>query len=149
MAQEYNLLDKAAKAVYRELELVGGDPLKLTPVLQPVAILYTVQAIVDNGGFRYLFENDYSEPYPVFVTAYREIGANEAADRLQRAVALFPFENPHGNHEGRLKFMDSLDESHELFILGDQVCGDERVWQLMEEYVRNHHEAFSRIIAED
>jgi hypothetical protein len=101
--------------------------------------------MVDNGGFRYLFETDFAfcPPYSVFSNAYRQIGADEAADRLDKAVSLFPIESPESNREGRNKFMDSLDETHELFLLGDQVCGDERVWQLMEEYVKNHSEAFA------
>jgi len=139
-----SMLDEAAEAVYRDLEAVGGDPLKLPPVLQPIAILYTVQAIVDNGGFRYLFENDYEQPYSVFAAAYRQIGATEAAEKLERAVARFPFENPHADSEARIEFMDSLEESDELFVLGDQVCGDERIWQLMEEYVKNRPESFPR-----
>src|ERR1700761_1701184 len=92
---EKSLLDHAAEAVYRDLDAVGGNPLKLSPEVQPIAILYTIQAIVDNGGFRYLFENDYEQPYSVFAAAYRQIGANDAADKLERAVARFPFENPH------------------------------------------------------
>jgi Domain of unknown function (DUF4375) len=142
MMPEKSLLDEAADAVYRDLDAVGGDPLKLSPEVQPIAILYTVQAIVDNGGFRYLFENDYAQPYSVFAAAYRQIGANDAADKLERAVARFPFENPHTDQEARIEFMDSLDESDELFVLGDQVCGDERIWELMEEYVRSRPESF-------
>ena len=142
---EQQLLDDAAEAVYKKLDDVGGDPQRLDPVLQPVAILYTVQAIVDNGGFRYLFENNlpFSPPYSVLSDAYRQIGAAEVADKLDSAVALFPFENPHTNEVARNEFMDSLDESDQLFVLGDQVCGDERVWELMEQYVRDHPQPFA------
>ncbi|HEY5254109.1 MAG TPA: DUF4375 domain-containing protein [Acidobacteriaceae bacterium] len=141
---EDELLERASDTVYQEMERVGGDPLKLPLVMQPIAILYTVQAMVDNGGFRYLFEGDFpfSPPYSAFAAAYREIGASDIADLLERAVALFPFENPHLNSEGRNNYMDSLQESDPLFLLGDMVCGDERVWKLMEEYVKNHPEAF-------
>lgn len=144
---EENQLDKAADGIYKELEKVGGDPLKLQPVLLPVAILYTVQAMVDNGGFRYLFENDFpfNPPYSVFSEAYRIIGATDAANRLEKAVSLFPFDRPEENQDGRNQYMDSLDESDEFFQLGDAVCGDERVWQLMEEYVRTHSEVFGAV----
>src|SRR5579862_575996 len=96
---EENQLDKAADGIYKELEKVGGDPLKLPSVLQPVAILYTVQAMVDNGGFRYLFENDFpfNPPYSVFFEAYRTIGTKDAADRLEKAANLFPFDHPEVN----------------------------------------------------
>jgi hypothetical protein len=139
-------LDKAAIFVHEELEEQGGDALRLPAVLQPIAILYTVRAMIDNGGFRYLFENDFpfSPPYAAFVEAYRQIGANDVADLLERAVALFPFENPHLNQEGRNEYMDSLPESDPLFLLGDMVCGDERIWTLMGEYVANHRKAFTK-----
>jgi hypothetical protein len=111
-----------------------------------VAIVTTVQAIVDNGGFQYLFESTFpfTPPYSAFSDAYRQIGALDAADRLDRAVALFPFENPHTNPQRRNEFMDSLDPGNEFFLLGDEVCGDERVWRLLEEHVKKHAEAFGR-----
>ncbi|HLI77132.1 MAG TPA: hypothetical protein VKV02_09315, partial [Acidobacteriaceae bacterium] len=85
MAQE--LLDEAADRVYNQLESVGGDPSKLPSVLKPIALLYTVQAMIDNGGFRYFFEGDmpFQPPYSVVVDAYRTIGATEAANHLETA----------------------------------------------------------------
>ena len=142
--EEDDVLSKAATVVYEELEKVGGNPQMLPPLLQPVAILYTVQAMVDNGGFRYIFEGDFpfTPPYSTFSDAYRQIGANDAADLLDRAVALFPFENPHCNQEARNAFMNEIDDSHELIELGDRVCGDERIWQLMEKYVMRNAALF-------
>jgi hypothetical protein len=139
---EKSLLDEAADAVYQKLDAVGGNPLQLPPELQPIAILYTVQGIIDNGGFRYLFENDFEVPYSVIAAAYRQIGAADAAEKLERAVSRFPSQNPHTDQHARVEFMDSLEESDELFVLGDEVCGDERIWQLMDEYVKNHPESF-------
>lgn len=141
---EESLLDKVAENIYQELEQLCGDPLKLPPAAQPIAILYSVQAIIDNGGFQYLFENDFpfSPPYSVFIEAYRQIGADDVANKLGQAVAFFPFPEPHLHQEERRAFLDTLDESHTLFELGNEVCGDERVWQLMEEYVTSHPEAF-------
>jgi len=142
--QEQAVLDAAADKVYEELDKVGGDPAKLAPVLQPVALLYTFQAMVDNGGFRYIFENNFpfSPPYSTFSGAYRQIGATAAADRLDKAVAFFPFPDPHKHSDARNEFMDSLDESDEFFILGNEVCGDEEIWRLMDEYVKNHSQEF-------
>lgn len=137
-------LDSAAEHAYKEMERLGGDPAKLEGPLQTVAVLYTVQAIIDNGGFRYLFENDlpFCPPYSLVSDAYRRIGANDVATRLERAVALFPFENPHQFQQQRNDFMNSLGESHELFELGDQVCGDESVWTALEQYAKKNAQAF-------
>ena len=94
---EKTFLDRAAEYTYDELERGGGDPSKLDIPQQTVAILYSVQAIVDNGGFQYLFENDFpfSPRYSKFVEAYRRIGSTQAAERLARAVEMFPFDDPH------------------------------------------------------
>jgi hypothetical protein len=106
--------------------------------------LYSLQAIIDNGGFQYFFENDlpYLLPYAAVSDAYRRIGARQAADRLDKAVAMFPFENPHVHQDKRLKFMESLDEHDEFFELGDEVCGDETVWAALEEYAKTNAASF-------
>jgi hypothetical protein len=137
-------LDKAAEHLYLMLDNVGGNPADLPYALQPIAVLYTAQAMIDNGGFRYLFEGDFpsSPPYSFFSDAYRRIGATDVADRLDRAVSFFPFPRPEANLQARIEFMESLDESSELFSLGMAVCGDERVWVLMEEYVKQNAAAF-------
>jgi hypothetical protein len=141
---EKSFLDLAAEYAYKELERVGGDPSKLDLPQQTVAILYSVQAIIDNGGFQYLFENDFPHDpaYSRFVEAYRRIGANAAAERLEKAVAMFPFENPHLHQDQRLSFMETLGEESEFFELGNEVCGDETVWSDLEVYATTNAASF-------
>lgn len=137
-------LDRAAEYSYKELERVGGDPSKLDIPKQTVAVLYSVQAIIDNGGFQYLFENNFpfNPPYSQFADAYRRIGSSQAAERLEKAVAMFPFADPHLNQEQRLKFMETLDEDDDFFELGNEVCGDENVWSNLEEYAERNAASF-------
>jgi hypothetical protein len=139
-----SFLDRAAEYTYNELERLGGDPSKLDLPQQTVAILYSVQAIIDNGGFQYLFENDFpgDPPYSNFAEAYRRIGANAAAERLEKAVAMFPFESPHLHQDQRLSFMETLDEDSEFFELGNEVCGDEKVWTDLEAYAKTNAASF-------
>ena len=139
-----SFLDLAAEYAYKELERVGGDPSKLDLPQQTVAILYSVQAIIDNGGFQYLFENDFPDhpSYSRFVDAYRRIGANAAAELLEKAVGMFPFQNPHLHQDQRLSFMETLDEDSEFFELGNGVCGDERVWTDLEAYAKTNAASF-------
>ncbi|HKN15568.1 MAG TPA: DUF4375 domain-containing protein [Candidatus Sulfotelmatobacter sp.] len=141
---EKSFLDQAAEYAHKELERLGGDPSKLEVPLQTVAILYHSQAIIDNGGFRYLFENDlpFCPPYSMLSNAYRRIGAHQDADRLEKAVAMFPFESPHLHQEKRLAFMDSLEENDEFFELGDEVCGDKKVWTALEDYAQKNATIF-------
>jgi hypothetical protein len=136
---EKTSLDNAADHTHKQLDLLGGDASKLSVPLQTVAILYTVQAMIDNGGFRYIFETDFpfQPPYSLFSGAYRRIGALRAAACLDRAVAMFPFPNPHQSQQQRNDFMDSLDESHQMFELGD-----ESVWAALESYVKSNASAF-------
>ena len=141
---EKTFLDCAAEHAFEELERVGGDPDKLDIPLRTVAILYSVQGIIDNGGFQYLFENDFpfDPPYSTFSEAYRRIGAAQNAERLDKAAAMFPFENPHLYQEKRLTFMETLEEDAEFFELGNQVCGDETVWSALEDYARKNAALF-------
>ena len=142
--REKSFLDRAAEYTYKELDRIGGDPTKLDPPLQTVAILYTIQAIIDNGSFQYLFESNFptNPPYSAFVEAYRRVGAFDAATRLQKAVAMFPFENPHLHQQQRVQFMESLNEEHEFFQLGDEVCGDKKIWSALEDYAKKNSAFF-------
>jgi hypothetical protein len=76
---------------------LAGDSSKLAAPLQIVVVITHAQGIIDNGGFRYLFENDLpgNLKYDVLSDAYRQIGAVKAGDLLDLAVGLFPFDNPH------------------------------------------------------
>jgi len=141
---EKSFLDRAVAYTYDELERLGGNLSRLDLPQQTVAILYSEQAIIDNGGFQYLFENDLPSqlPYLKVVEAYRRIGSHDAADRLQKAVAMFPFENPHLHQEERLKFMETLEEESEFFELGNKVCGDEKVWADLEAYAKTNAASF-------
>jgi hypothetical protein len=143
---EQKALDQAADKVYKKLEAAGGDPLKLPVVQQPIALLYTFQAMVDNGGFQYPMETNFpfDPPYSAFSAAYRQIGATNAAESLDKAIALFPFSNPHLDSQKRLEFFASIPEDHEFYVLSDLVCGDETVWTLMEQYVLDHPESFQK-----
>ena len=137
-------LDDATDKLYRKLDEVGGDPLNLPAVLQPVVLLMTMQGMIDNGGFRYAMEGDFpfTPPYSFFSGAYRTIGAGDAADRLDKAMAMFPFPHPETKSELRNQFMDGIKEDDEFFLLGNAVCGDESIWQLLDAYVQKHSDAF-------
>ncbi len=139
-----SFLDIAAERAYKEMERLGGDPAKLPAPLQTVAVLYAVQAIIDSGGFRHLFENDLpcTPPYSIITDSYRRIGAIEAATNLDGALSMFPFDSPHLDKEARNDFMDGLEDGDQFFQLGERVRGDEGIWIALEEYVRKHGEAF-------
>jgi hypothetical protein len=143
-------LDLAAEGLYRELSQSDNDLSKLPEVTRPIALLYMFQGMVDNGGFRYPMENDFpgNPPYSLVSGAYRQIGALEAGEALDKAVALFSFERPEQNAEARNQFLDSLEDGNEFEELGDRVCGDETIWKLMDEYVAKHNKDFAPFITQ-
>jgi uncharacterized protein DUF4375 len=142
-----DLMSRAADYAYAKLHQCNDDVARLEIPLQTLAIIYSAQAIVDNGGFRYFFGNDFphSPPYSLTSDAYRRIGAVAGAELIDRAVDLFPFPNPHLHGEARKGFMKALPEDHLLFELGNTLCGDESVWNLLAEYVRKHVKAFQAV----
>ena len=140
------MLERAARIVFHRLKQNGGDPRTLGLPEQTVAVIYGAQGVIDNGGFRYFFENNWPgrPPYSLFSDAYRRIDATDAADCLDRAVRLFPSPRPHLAMGMRNRFMDALPEDDQLFALGGRVCGDTTVWTKLERYVGQHTEAFWR-----
>jgi hypothetical protein len=144
MAKEESVLDSAINYAFDELERSGADLSKLPVPLQTVVLVTHAQGLIDNGSFKYFFENDMpgNPPYRTFSDAYRHIGATKAADLLDLAANLFPFENSHLSSDKRNEHMDSLDESDELFAIGDEVCGDQSIWQKLEIYITEHASLF-------
>ena len=141
---EPSLLDRGIDCAYRKLESASGDLSKLPEPFLTVVLITHAQGMIDNGGFRYFFETDQpGQPqYKVYSDAYRRIGAAKAADLLDLAVALFPFEDPHLSSDRRNSYLESLDESDELFTMGYEVCGDETIWVRLEGYIGDNSALF-------
>lgn len=142
--EDESFLDYASDRAFDEFKRVDNDLKKLSVPLQTVVLIYAAQGVIDSGGFEYFFENDWpSQPqYNEFVEAYRRIGATAAADRLEKAVALFPFIDPHLHEKLRREFLKALPEESELSTLGEALCGDEAIWQLLHNYAEKHVEFF-------
>jgi hypothetical protein len=49
---------------------------------------------------------------------------------------------PHLHQEKRLEFMEALGEQSEFVELGDEVCGDKKVWAALEEYAKTNAASF-------
>jgi hypothetical protein len=132
-------LDRVANECFAKLEAAGGDPRSLPIRERTIVVVYAAQGVIDNGGFQYLFESDFPgcPPYSLIVSAYRRIGAREAAECLDRAIRMFPFARPHRSQEKRLSFMKALAPNSPFFALGDRVCGDQRVLQALERFAQS------------
>jgi len=143
-------LDAAVKRIFKQLDALGGDLMKLPAVVRPVVILYEFHGMIGNGGFRYPLEGDWPNhpPYSIFSDAYRAVGAFRAADLWDDTVRRFPFSNPERDSHARLEYMASLDEDDCFFRNGDWVSGEDYypILLMMEQYVDRYPEAFGEMI---
>jgi hypothetical protein len=145
-----SILEKAFRIALAEYQKIGALESMPTPMRTMLAV-YNAQGIIDNGGMQYFFENDWAgQPsYSVFVEAYGNIGANEEASALAAAVELFPFPDPQKHQERRREFLEQFLDggSHRkdspFNPYTDKVCGSERVFELLQEYVEKHPKEFS------
>jgi hypothetical protein len=138
-----SLLDVASDYAFERLNDVGGSVAKLPLSLQTVVVIYSAQGVIDNGGLEYFYENDFPDnpPYSLFVSAYRRIGAVEAANCIEQSAAMFPFPDPHLHQKKRDRFLDRK-ASRAFSVLSDRICGDESVWKNLALYVKNNRAAF-------
>ena len=142
MSTSSALLAKASKYAFKRLKAVGGNPSSLPIALQTIVVIYSAQGVIDNGGLRYFFELTWPHDpdYSFFSAAYRRIGAKDAADTIDKAVASFPFKEPHLHHKKRNAFLDSRSKRHLLH--SSVICGDDTIWDLLEKYVLTNRKEF-------
>src|SRR5262249_36399230 len=122
----------------------GNSPLRLPLPLQTLVVIYSAQGVIDNGGLEYFFEANFPgrPPYSIFGLAYRRIGAIDAAECIEKAIAMFPFSEPHRRRRQRQRFLDH-DPPPEFRVLSDRICGDDSVWERLSDYVEENQAAFA------
>ena len=135
-------LDDAHDIAALRLAAADDDLTALPAPLQTVLLLTSAQGLLDNGGLHAFFGAEFPgrPPYGLFVAAYERIGAAAEARGLARAVAVFPFDEPHLDAQRRAAW---LAEHVQAFADGDVLCGSEAVWPLLEAYVTRHADAFA------
>jgi hypothetical protein len=130
-----SLLDKASDYAFARLKEAGGDVSRLPITLQTVAVIYSAQGVIDNGGLAF------------FVTAYRRIGAESAAACIEESAAMFPFGQPHLHEAKRQEWLEGVrdDESHTFVRLSRKICGDQAVFLKLAEYVDANRDDFKSV----
>lgn len=134
MDDQEKILERASNISFRKLDAVGGDIAKLAEPFKTVAIIYSAQGVIDNGGLYYFFESDWPHqpPYSLFIDAYRRIGRTAGAEALDRAVKSFGVADPERNRAVRNRIL-STDVPMEW---DDSLCGDELVWRDLAKWIR-------------
>lgn len=136
------LLDKMSDIAFKKMGVADEDHSKVEEPYRTVAIIFAAQGVIDNGGLVYFFENDWpnTPPYSVYADAYERIGRLEAAKAIRDAAASFGIDSPEKNREARRKFMKEHfnEEKYEVDGWNDCVCGDEKVWSDLANWVRTY-----------
>ena len=93
----------------------GFHPTTSSRAHRAVVMVTTVQGLIDNGGFDYVFGNPFSPPtaLELIVEAYREIGAEGSARAFEEAHKQFATEAPDYDAYDR-ELWDSSAKNYEL-----------------------------------
>ncbi|ESS67838.1 hypothetical protein MGMO_156c00060 [Methyloglobulus morosus KoM1] len=138
-----NTLDKASNLLKQN----ENDISKLSEPVATFLIVHGAQGIIDNGSYEYFFGCDWpGKPnYEVFVDAYKRIGCTDQANEFQRVVNTFPFSEPHLHLSLRKDYIATHynEDNYEVGEWRNDLCGDESVWEKLEEYISLHSEYFS------
>jgi hypothetical protein len=132
---------KFSDVAFEQLDKVDDDPTKLAEPYKTFVLVYNAQGVIDNGGFKYFFENDWptKTPYSEFADAYHRIGRIEAASALRSAAASFGMERPEFDCDARREYMNKHYDAGKFGVKGwnDCVCGDEQVWTDLAKWTRS------------
>ena len=135
-----DLLDALSDDAFRQMSAVDDDLARMEEPYKTIAIIYSSQGVIDNGGLTYFFANDWPHkpPYSEYADAYERIGCIEAANALRSAAASFTIERPELHRERRLAYIEANYDEATLGVKGwdDCICGDERVWENLAAWAR-------------
>lgn len=143
--KDEDLLDALSDMAFQRMSAVDNDLSRMDEPFKTIAIVYSAQGIIDNGGLRYFFESDWPHkpPYSEFADAYERIGHVDAANALRSAAASFGVDRPESNREVRVAYMDANYDEEAFGVRGwdDCICGDARVWKDLAMWARTHQGA--------
>jgi len=133
----------------RQLDFFGGDMSRLSEPVKVFMLVYGAQGVIDNGGFKYFFGQDWPDnpPYEIFISAYESIGCEVQAQELRKVIGTFPFSDPHLHKELRAEFINQNYDADEHSVRGwgDSLCGDEAVWKKLARYYERNMQAFKAV----
>lgn len=114
-----------------------------------VLLVWHTSGIIDNGGFRYLFEGnlDGDPDFALSAASYAAIGATQAAEAFRQTLATFPGSRPPRDVKKRLRFYLEnsprwpTDQDNQFFSAGDEIRA------CLAAYVRAHASDFRHLDA--
>jgi len=112
-----------------------------------VFLVWHASGIIDNGGFRYLFEGDFKgDPdFALTAEAFRATGCKEAAEAVLQTLAMFPNSRPPNDIGERLRYYLKRVKRWPTDL-------DSRFWDTQDDlrkslgdYIRSHADAFRHL----
>lgn len=127
-----------------------GSTIDVAQVEEPervVLLTWHTMGIIENGGFRYLFEGnlDGDPDFTLSAAAYEAIGAHQAAEAFRETLAIFPQSPPPRDIKKRLRYyLERCPEwptpqDHKIFDSSEQIK------TCLAAYIREHAGDFRRI----
>lgn len=132
------------QSIWEKYSSVADKNLSAVPELvRPVVTTYSAQGVIDNGGFPYLFENNWPgiTDWNIFADDFEAVGHTTGAEAIRAALRLFPHGQPQTDLKERRKHifgtLGGLDG--ELGKLDRVICGEsEFLDQLLVRYIETN-----------
>lgn len=120
--------------------LIAAD--KYSETERVVMLTWHASGIVDNGGFEYLFADDFpGDPgFRLTLAAFETLGVERALSAFREALALFPRSNPHPNPEKRMRLFKKASEAarEEINRKFWSAGRDKEIEKRLASYIRTH-----------
>jgi hypothetical protein len=131
--------------------MIAAD--KYRPEERVVMLVWHGSGIIDNGGFEYLFEDDFpGDPgFRLTAQAFEQIDCEQAAAAFREAMAIFPDSRVPPDIDVRVKLYKQASESRReainmKFWQADwEEAGEQRLRHKVAEYIRRHKAAFAHL----
>src|SRR5688500_13298928 len=95
------------QSVWKKYAPVAEKKLSAPTLVRPVVTTYSAQGVIDNGGFPYLFENDWPglKDWNIFTDDFEAVGHMKGAAAIRTALRLFPRGKPQKDLKKRRKYI--------------------------------------------
>ncbi len=110
----------------------------LSPAERTIYLAYWLKSEVANGGFAQFFFNSSGDCASLTAAAAREIGAEDVAVIVERAIAKFPGGRPAEDRSTRWRQMDGINDASTAWRADDEAFWkiDSAMWKALQRYVR-------------
>lgn len=113
-----------------------------------VRLVWDSSGLIENGGFRCLFEGDYpgDSGFIYTVAAYKRVGARNAYDALRDAMRKFPDRLPPHDIAERMRIYDTRADSEWDEIADRFFEAKSEIVTCLAEFIRSHRVEYERLL---